>query len=81
MCRNPTSPCVFEQEQFCEPTDVKQQRTQLPIIVGSGGISPEGRVSFDHAYRRMVIDALPEAKREATLSSLAKLMGLASVGH
>lgn len=81
MCRNPTSPCVFEQEQFCEPTDVKQQRTPLPIIVGSGGISPAGRVSFDHAYRRMVIDALPEAKREATLSSLAKLMGLASVGH
>ena len=81
MCRNPTSPCVFEQEQFCEPTDVKQQRTPLPIIVGSGGISPAGRVSFDQAYRRMVIDALPEAKREATLSSLAKLMGLASVGH
>ena len=60
---------------------MKQQRTPLPIIVGSGGISPAGRVSFNHAYRRMVIDALPESKREATLSSLAKLMGLATPGH
>ena len=58
---------------------MKQQRTPLPIIVGSGGISPAGRVSFNHAYRRMVIDALPESKRKATLSSLAKLMGLATL--
>ena len=60
---------------------MKQQRTPLPIIVGSGGISPAGRVSFNHAYRRMVIDSLPEPKRAATLSSLAKLMGLARAGH
>jgi acetoacetyl-[acyl-carrier protein] synthase len=55
---------------------LSQQRTPLPIIVGSGGISPAGRVSFDHAYRRMVLDSLPEAKRAATLTSLGRLMGL-----
>ncbi len=46
-------------------------------MVGFGGINPAGRVSFDHAYRRLVIDALPEAAREETLLSLARLMGLA----
>jgi acetoacetyl-[acyl-carrier protein] synthase len=54
---------------------VKQQRTPLPIIVGSGGISPAGRVSFDQAYRRMVIDALPEAKREAYAQQLGQAYG------
>ena len=52
-----------------------QQRTPLPIIVGSGGINPAGRVSFDHAYRRMVLDALPQQAQQRTLGSLAKLMG------
>lgn len=55
---------------------MSQQRTPLPIIVGSGGISPAGRVSFNHAYRRMVLDALPAQKRTATLTSLGRLMGL-----
>lgn len=51
-------------------------RAPLPIIVGSGGISPAGRVSFDHGYRRLVIDSLPQTKRQSTLRSLAQLMGL-----
>lgn len=55
---------------------MNQQRTPLPIIVGSGGISPAGRVSFNHAYRRMVLDALPADKRQSTLTSLGRLMGL-----
>ena len=56
-----------------------QQRTPLPIIVGSGGINPAGRVSFDHAYRRMVLDALPQQAQQRTLGSLAKLMGLTAL--
>ncbi len=55
---------------------MSQQRTPLPIIVGSGGVSPAGRVSFNHAYRRMVLDALPANKRQTTLASLGRLMGL-----
>ena len=58
-----------------------QQRTPLPIIVGSGGINPAGRVSFDHAYRRMVLDALPQQAQKRTLSSLAKLMGLTALDN
>lgn len=58
-----------------------QQRTPLPIIVGSGGINPAGRVSFNHAYRRLVLDALPQQAQQTTLSSLAKLMGLTAPDH
>jgi acetoacetyl-[acyl-carrier protein] synthase len=60
---------------------VTQQRTPLPIIVGSGGINPAGRVSFDHAYRRMVLDALPQQAQKRTLNSLAKLMGLTALDN
>ena len=50
--------------------------TPLPVIVGLGGINAAGRISFDHAYRRMVIDALPEAAQQSTLRSLGALMGI-----
>jgi acetoacetyl-[acyl-carrier protein] synthase len=49
---------------------------RLPVIVGFGGINPAGRMSFHHAYRRLVIDALPEADRARTYESLAGLMAL-----
>ena len=49
---------------------------RLPVIVGFGGISPAGRVSFNHAYRRMVIDALPTSAADETYESLHNLMGL-----
>ena len=49
---------------------------RLPVIVGLGGINPAGRVSFHHAYRRLVIDALSEDQQAATYRSLAALMGL-----
>ena len=49
---------------------------RLPVIVGFGGINPAGRVSFHHAYRRMVVDALGAADQQATYASLAGLMGL-----
>ncbi|NCF33091.1 MAG: beta-ketoacyl synthase, partial [Proteobacteria bacterium] len=51
--------------------------TPLPIIVGCGGINPAGRVSGHHAYRRMVLDALPAALQDRTFRSLAELMGMA----
>lgn len=49
---------------------------RLPVIVGFGGINPAGRVSFHHAYRRMVIDGLTESQQARTYESLASLMGL-----
>lgn len=49
---------------------------RLPVIVGFGGINPAGRASFDHAYRRLVIDVLDEASRARTYSSLASLMNV-----
>ncbi len=50
--------------------------TPLPIVVGFGGINPAGRISFDHAYRRLVIDVLPERVGADTYQSLAALMNL-----
>ena len=50
--------------------------TRLPIIVGFGGVSPAGRISCHHAYRRTVIDVLPEVDAEQTYASLRGLMGI-----
>lgn len=50
--------------------------TPLPVIVGFGGVNSAGRVSCNHAYKRLVIDALPEAERRRTYRSLAALMNL-----
>ena len=50
----------------------------LPVIVGFGGINAAGRASSHHAYRRMVLDSLPNAVREETLAGLATLMSLDS---
>ena len=50
--------------------------SRLPVIVGYGGINPAGRVSFYHAYRRLVIDVLDDAKRDKTFRSLGQVMGL-----
>lgn len=53
---------------------------RLPVIVGFGGINSAGRVSFHHAYRRLVIEALSETDRGTTYESLATLMGLEDSG-
>ncbi len=50
--------------------------TRLPVIVGFGGVNPAGRMSFHHAYRRLVIDALGASEKLQTYRSLAALMGL-----
>jgi acetoacetyl-[acyl-carrier protein] synthase len=44
--------------------------------VGFGGINPAGRISSDHAYRRMVIERLAESDRAETYQSLATLMNV-----
>lgn len=49
---------------------------RLPVITGFGGINPAGRLSFHHAYKRMVIDALSQHEQASTYQSLAGLMGL-----
>ena len=55
--------------------------SRLPVIVGFGGISPAGRSSSHHGYRRLVIDKLKQADADQTYLSLASLMGLDVVGR
>ncbi|MDX1492036.1 MAG: beta-ketoacyl synthase [Pseudohongiellaceae bacterium] len=50
--------------------------SNLPVIIGMGGINPAGRSSLHHAYRRLVLDALPKKDALETKASLASLMGL-----
>ncbi|KAA0874655.1 beta-ketoacyl synthase [Nitrincola tapanii] len=50
--------------------------SQLPVIVGFGGINPAGRSSFHHGYRRLILDRLDTDSKTETLMSLASLMGL-----
>lgn len=52
--------------------------SQLPVIVGFGGINPAGRASFHHAYRRLILDELDSTSRTETLLDLATLTGLAT---
>lgn len=49
---------------------------RLPVIVGFGGISPAGRSSAHHGYRRLVIDSLDQQSAQDTYADLAQLMGL-----
>ncbi|WP_341938676.1 beta-ketoacyl synthase [Marinimicrobium sp. C2-29] len=52
--------------------------SSLPVIVGFGGFNAAGRSSGHHAYRRMVIESLPDEQRRETLAGLAVMMGLVS---
>lgn len=49
---------------------------RLPVMTGFGGINPAGRLSFNHSYRRLVIDRLAQSKQDRTYRSLAELMRL-----
>ncbi|MEH6688127.1 MAG: beta-ketoacyl synthase [Halopseudomonas sabulinigri] len=53
--------------------------SRLPVIVGFGGYNAAGRSSFHHGFRRMVIESLPAAERQQTLTGLAVLMKLVRV--
>ncbi len=52
--------------------------TALPVVVGYGGVNAAGRSSFDQAYRRMILESLPEKERRRTLLGLGAMMGLIS---
>lgn len=52
--------------------------SQLPVIVGFGGINAAGRSSFHQGYRRLILDALPLGKKQNTLVELGRLMRLGS---
>ncbi|MEM1433036.1 MAG: beta-ketoacyl synthase [Pseudomonadota bacterium] len=49
---------------------------RIPMIVGFGGVNATGRLSFDHGYRRMVIDELSPTLQARTYRALAALMGI-----
>jgi acetoacetyl-[acyl-carrier protein] synthase len=50
--------------------------SNLPVIVGIGGVNPAGRLSSHHAYRRLVIDVLDREDANLTYRALAGLMNL-----
>ncbi|WP_065187546.1 beta-ketoacyl synthase [Shewanella woodyi] len=50
--------------------------SNLPIIVGYGGINAAGRSSFHQMYKRLVIDSLDEKQRQQTYVELALMMKL-----
>ena len=52
--------------------------TNLPLIVGMGGINAAGRTSFHQGFRRIVIDKLNAEARQETFVGLASLMKLVS---
>lgn len=55
--------------------------TPLPVIVGFGGVNAAGRSSGHHAYRRTVLDSVPERDRLETVTALAVLMNLVREEH
>lgn len=50
---------------------------RLPVIVGFGGINSAGRSSSHQAYRRIVLDLLPESIQQDVLLDLATLTNAA----
>ncbi|MCW7552367.1 beta-ketoacyl synthase [Endozoicomonas gorgoniicola] len=50
--------------------------SRLPVIVAQGGVSPAGRSSGFHGYRRLVVDRLGAVERQQTLNAIARLRGL-----
>lgn len=54
--------------------------SNIPVIVGFGGVNTAGRGSFHHAYHRTVLGSLDDATRQRTLQSLAALMQIEHSG-
>lgn len=52
--------------------------SQLPVIVGMGGVNAAGRTSGHQGYRRTVLDALHNDDQTQTLVGLAAMMRLAT---
>jgi acetoacetyl-[acyl-carrier protein] synthase len=72
----------YDRQSYIYITDSHEQHNEesglshLPVIVGMGGVNAAGRTSGHQAFRRTVIDALPEAEQQALLLGLAAMMGL-----
>ena len=54
---------------------------RLPVIVGFGGINSAGRTSFHQAYRRIILDLLPQAIQQEVLLDLATITNIAEYQH
>lgn len=54
--------------------------SNIPVIVGFGGVNTAGRGSFHHAYNRLVLDKLDVAAQDRTYQSLAALMQMEQSG-
>jgi acetoacetyl-[acyl-carrier protein] synthase len=49
--------------------------SNLPLIVGYGGINAAGRSIFDLSHQRMLFDSIDSDKQDEVLQSLGHLMG------
>lgn len=49
--------------------------SNLPVIVGFGGISPAGRSSFHQGYKRLIFDKLSQAEQQEVLQDLKTITG------
>ncbi len=49
--------------------------SNLPVIVGFGGISPAGRSSFNQGYKRLVFDKLSQSEQQEVLQDLKTITG------
>ena len=65
------------QSQY-QPHNEEPGLSHLPVIVGMGGVNPAGRTSGHQAFRRTVLDALPDDDQARTLLGLAAMMRLAN---
>ena len=52
--------------------------SRLPVIIAQGGISPAGRTSGFHGYRRLVLDKLSQQQRQETLEAIRVLRNLST---
>ncbi|WP_257295227.1 beta-ketoacyl synthase [Endozoicomonas sp. YOMI1] len=50
--------------------------SRLPVIVAQGGVSPAGRTSGFHGYRRLVLECLSDRSQHETLAALRALRNL-----
>ncbi|WBA83940.1 beta-ketoacyl synthase [Endozoicomonas sp. GU-1] len=50
--------------------------SRLPVIVAQGGVSPAGRTSGFHGYRRLVLECLSDRSQHETLAALRMLRNL-----
>ena len=50
--------------------------SNLPVIVGYGGINSAGRSIFDLSHQRMLFESIDSTKQKEVITSLGHLMGI-----